>query len=119
VHFEAIALMLILSLAIAAQADEDPLAKYAEPEEPELPPSNMVLDLPRTAIAITDPQIDFLSPDGVTWGLVGNSVTANETVEHIEQLLKSAKDNDIAVFISPTITTQLITVGNLKVRWRK
>ena len=101
VRFEAIALMLILGIAAVAQADEDPLAKYAEPEEPGLPPSNMVLDLPRTAIVITDPQIDFLSPDGVTWGLVGNSVTANKTVEHIEQLLKTAKANDIAVFISP------------------
>ena len=82
----------------AASAHDDP---YAEPDEPGLPPSNMVLDLPRTAIVITDPQIDFLSPDGVTWGLVGNSVTANKTVEHIEQLLKTAKANDIAVFISP------------------
>jgi len=101
VRIEAIALMVILGVATVAQADEDPLAKYAEPEEPGLPPSNMVLDLPRTAIVITDPQIDFLSPDGVTWGLVGNSVTANKTVEHIEQLLKTAKANDIAVFISP------------------
>ena len=64
-------LMLILGIATVAQTDEDPMAKYAEPEEPGLPPSNMVLDLPRTAIVITDPQIDFLSPDGVTWGLVG------------------------------------------------
>jgi len=82
----------------AAIAQDDP---YAEPEEPGLPPSNMELDLSRTAIVITDPQIDFLSPDGVTWGLVGNSVTANKTVEHIEQLLIAAKENDIAVFISP------------------
>ncbi len=79
-------------------AEEDP---YAEPAEPGLPPSNMVLDLPRTAIVITDPQIDFLSPDGVTWGLVGNSVTANKTVENIEQLFKTAKENNILVFISP------------------
>ena len=53
-------------------AQDDP---YAEPEEPGLPPSNMELDLSRTALVITDPQIDFLSPDGVTWGIVGNSVT--------------------------------------------
>ena len=79
-------------------AQEDP---YAEPEEPGLPPSNMELDLSRTAIVITDPQIDFLSPDGVTWGIVGNSVTNNKTVEHIEQLLKTAKANGIPVFISP------------------
>jgi len=72
-------------MASFASADDDP---YAEPEEPGLPPSNMELDLSRTAIVITDPQIDFLSPDGVTWGLVGNSVTANKTVEHIEKLLK-------------------------------
>jgi isochorismate hydrolase len=101
VQFSAIALMLILGIATVVQAEVDPMAKYAEPEEPGLPPSNMDLDLPRTAIVITDPQIDFLSPDGVTWKLVGNSVTANKTVEHIEQLLKVAKANDIAVFISP------------------
>lgn len=87
-----------IALSSVASAQDNP---YAEPEKPGLPPSNMVLDLPRTAIVITDPQIDFLSPDGVTWGLVGNSVTANKTVEHIEQLLKTAKENDIAVFISP------------------
>ena len=41
---------------------------------------------PRTALVITDPQNDFLSPDGVAWGLVGTNVTANNTIEHIEQL---------------------------------
>jgi nicotinamidase-related amidase len=95
-RFPAVLMALVLSSIAGAQ--DNP---YAEPEEPGLPPSNMVLDLPRTAIVITDPQIDFLSPDGVTWGIVGNSVTANKTVEHIEQLLKAAKANDIAVFISP------------------
>ena len=74
---------------------------YAEPEKPGLPPSNMELNLSRTAIVITDPQIDFLSPDGVTWALVGNSVTKNKTVENIEQLLKTAKKQGIPVFISP------------------
>ncbi len=54
-----------------------------------------------TAIVITDPQNDFLSPDGVTWGLVGNSVTENGTVEHIEALLKAAKDRGYDVFVSP------------------
>ena len=55
----------------------------------------------RTALVITDPQNDFLSPDGVTWGVVGKSVTANNTVANIESLLKAAKANDIPVFISP------------------
>ncbi len=54
-----------------------------------------------TALLITDPQIDFLSPEGVTWDLVGKSVTENRTVENIEALFKAAKGNDIQVFISP------------------
>ena len=54
-----------------------------------------------TAVVITDPQNDFLSPDGVTWGLVGASVTENKTVEHIEALLEAAKDNSVDVFVSP------------------
>ena len=54
-----------------------------------------------TALVITDPQNDFLSPDGVTWGLVGDSVTANGTVDKIEALLKAAKAGGTPVFISP------------------
>lgn len=54
-----------------------------------------------TAIVITDPQNDFLSPDGVTWGVVGESVTANNTVNNIEALFKVAKEKNITVFISP------------------
>jgi nicotinamidase-related amidase len=54
-----------------------------------------------TALVITDPQNDFLSPEGVTWGVVGESVTENNTVEHIEHLLEAAKENDIPVFVSP------------------
>jgi nicotinamidase-related amidase len=55
----------------------------------------------RTALVITDPQNDFLSPKGVTWGVVGKSVTENNTVENIEKLLKAAKANGIPVFVSP------------------
>ena len=54
-----------------------------------------------TAIVITDPQNDFLSPDGVTWELVGASVEENGTVEHIEQLLSAAKAQGYDLFISP------------------
>lgn len=92
------ALLAVFMLSNPVGALEDP---YAEPAEPGLPPSNMELDLSRTALVITDPQIDFLSPDGVTWGLVGNNVTHLKTVEHIGQLLKTAKENGIPVFISP------------------
>lgn len=54
-----------------------------------------------TALVITDPQNDFLSPEGATWAMVGESVTQNNTVENIESLIKAAKANDLDVFISP------------------
>ncbi len=82
----------------AAAASEDP---YAEPAEPALPPSDMKLDLARAALVVTDPQIDFLSPDGVTWGVVGKSVTHHNTVENIERLFVAAKAKNITVAVSP------------------
>ena len=54
-----------------------------------------------TALVVTDPQNDFLSPDGATWGLVGESVTENQTVEHIEQLFQAAKAEQYHTFVSP------------------
>ena len=66
----------------------------------ELPNPGMQVD-ERTALVITDPQNDFLSPKGVTWGVVGKSVTENNTVENIKTLFKVAKENDILVFVSP------------------
>jgi nicotinamidase-related amidase len=67
----------------------------------ELPNPGMQIDPANTALVVTDPQNDFLSPEGVTWGVVGKSVTANNTVENIETLFKSAKNHGIPVFISP------------------
>ncbi len=67
----------------------------------QLPDPGMTIEAGRTALLITDPQNDFLSPDGVTWGVVGKSVTENNTVENIETLLKTAKAQGIPVFISP------------------
>ena len=54
-----------------------------------------------TAVLITDPQNDFLSEQGVVWGLVGESVKANGTIGNIETLMKTAKGNGYQVFISP------------------
>ena len=82
----------------SAAAAEDP---YADPAEPALPPNDMILDHGRAALVVTDPQIDFLSPDGVTWGVVGKSVEAHGTVDNIERLLKAAKATDMVVAISP------------------
>jgi len=54
-----------------------------------------------TALLVIDPQNDFLSEQGATWELVGDSVKENRTIENIERLFKSAKDNDYDVFVSP------------------
>ncbi len=54
-----------------------------------------------TAVLVTDPQNDFLSEKGVTWGLVGDSVKENKTVENIERLFETAKKSGYEVFISP------------------
>jgi biuret amidohydrolase len=66
-----------------------------------LPDPGMTIVKGRTALVVTDPQNDFLSPDGVTWGVVGKSVTKNNTVANIHSLFKSAKANDMPVFVSP------------------
>ena len=67
----------------------------------QLPDPGLIVEPGRTAVVITDPQNDFLSPEGVTWGLVGASVEANGTVDNIATLMKTAKANGIDVFISP------------------
>lgn len=77
-----------------------PLA-YADPAQPGLPQTDMIVTASDTAIVITDPQIDFLSPDGVTWAVVGESVTELGTVNNLEALMKAAKANDIPLFVSP------------------
>lgn len=66
-----------------------------------LPNLGMTIDSTRTALVITDPQNDFLSPKGVTWGVVGESVKENNTVDNIEALFRTAKEIGLPVFVSP------------------
>ncbi len=54
-----------------------------------------------TALVVIDPQNDFLSEGGVAWGVVGESVRENRTVENLEQLFRSAKETGVPVFVSP------------------
>ncbi len=72
------------------------------------PPVNDGLPLPgfeitpgATALMITDPQNDFLSPDGAAWGVVSKSVLANGTIENLEALFKVADETGLPIFISP------------------
>jgi nicotinamidase-related amidase len=76
-------LALLFGMAAAVADNHDPLAKYADPAEPALPATDVDISLSDTALVITDPQIDFLSPEGVTWGV------------------DTAKAEGLPVFISP------------------
>lgn len=77
------------------------LDDYADPPNPALPASTMSLEKGRAALLVVDPQIDFLSPQGVTWGVVGESVTEHNVVENIGHLFRAAKAADMPVVISP------------------
>lgn len=66
-----------------------------------LPVPGIELTRGDTALVVTDPQVDFLSPDGVSWGVVGTSVTENNTVSNIESLFRVAKESSMPVFVSP------------------
>jgi biuret amidohydrolase len=92
-----LAAVLSAGAAIAAPSAD----KYADPIKPALPASTMKLDLARTALVVIDPQVDFLSPKGVAWGVVGESVQQHHTVEHLTQLFEAAKASGLTVAISP------------------
>ena len=77
------------------------LITLANPAHAQLPDPGVEIVPGRTALLITDPQNDFLSPKGATWGVVGKSVTDNNTVANIDALFKAAKSNDMPVFVSP------------------
>jgi nicotinamidase-related amidase len=54
-----------------------------------------------TALVVIDPQNDVLSEAGVSWGLVGESIRENNTVENLDRLFRAAKQVGYEVFISP------------------
>jgi nicotinamidase-related amidase len=84
--------------AAAAKPADNP---YADPAKPALPQTDVTVTKGNTALVITDPQIDFLSPKNVTWKVVGKSVERNKTVPNIGRLLKAAKSVNMTVAISP------------------
>jgi len=83
------------------RADMGGAEAYAEPTDPALSASTMALEPGRSALLVVDPQIDFLSPEGVTWGVVGESVTEHNVVQNIARLFRAAKAIDMPVVISP------------------
>ena len=87
--------------AVPASRQNEGATKLVTARDLGLPKPGMIVDPTSTAIVITDPQNDFLSPDGVAWGVVGESVTENGTVENLESLFQVAADYNVPVFVSP------------------
>lgn len=54
-----------------------------------------------TAIVMTDPQNDFLSKTGKGWGLFGENITKNGTIENLRRIFDVAAKKNMLVFISP------------------
>jgi len=82
---------------------EQPTIVYGSGRKPDaaIPRPGLELRQRNVAVVVTDPQNDFLSPQGVTWGVVGQNVTDNNTVENIGRLFAASKENDVPLFISP------------------
>jgi nicotinamidase-related amidase len=74
---------------------------FAGEAEAQLPDPGMTVTAGDTALVITDPQNDFLSPSGATWKVVGKSVEANNTVQNLDDLFSAAKKAKMPVFVSP------------------
>lgn len=74
---------------------------YAEPKQYGLKRPGMKIDPKSVALVVVDPQNDFLSPNGVMWGVLKDSIQENNTVENIERLFKAAKKVDMPVIVSP------------------
>ncbi len=85
----------------AMGAVADPPSDGPTQEKAGLPRPGVKLKKDRFALVVTDPQRDFLSSGGVAWGVVGESVTKNGTVEHLEQLFNTADSTGTPIFISP------------------
>lgn len=104
-----VALALLASVATIGLAGSGALAQEQSraatatqpPVNDGLPMPGFEIDPTTTAIVITDPQNDFLSPEGVTWGVVGESITRNRTVENLGSLFEVADETGMPVFVSP------------------
>jgi nicotinamidase-related amidase len=74
---------------------------YADPKKRFLPDPGMRLDLRRTGLVVIDPQVDFMSPKGAAWPIVGESVTEQRIVPNLVRLFQAGKQAGIPVVISP------------------
>jgi nicotinamidase-related amidase len=74
---------------------------YADPQNPALPKADMQFNVARAALVVIDPQVDAMSPKGVAWPVVGESVIEHNVVPNLVRLFSAAKKADIVVAVSP------------------
>ncbi|KAJ54350.1 isochorismatase [Actibacterium mucosum KCTC 23349] len=91
----------VMAGSATSAATPEAMEYYADPETPGLPDMDMDIDPERTALVVVDPQVDFLDPNGVAWGVVGESVTEQGVVDNLERLFIAAKAADMPVVVSP------------------
>ena len=73
----------------------------ADNQDHGLPVPGFEFEPGRTAVLIIDPQKDFLHPEGVAWGAVGESVTENNTVANLANLMEASVGTGTPMVISP------------------
>lgn len=66
-----------------------------------LPNPGMTLERGRTAVVLTDMQIDFLEEGGGGWSIFADSYRKHGTIGNLERLVSAAKKNQIPLLISP------------------
>lgn len=66
-----------------------------------------VIDKTSTAVLITDPQNDFLHPDGKLYGLLKDNLKELNTIANIESLMKASKKHGIPLAVDPLVYTAL------------
>lgn len=74
--------------------------EYVDKEKMMLPKTPMQLQRDSIGLVVVNPQIDFLSPKGVGWGIYGASIKENNTIENISMLFRTAKALVLPVFVS-------------------
>ncbi len=76
------------------------------------------LNRSRTAVLITDPQNDFLHPEGKLYALIKDNLKQLNTIEHIDQLMDAAIRKGYTLAVDPLVydalDDQWINAGTLQ-----
>lgn len=84
----------------ATKLTQNVIPEYADSDKMMLPKTQMKLQQGAVGLVVVNPQIDFLSPQGVGWSIYGANIKENNTIENIGMLLRVAKALALPTFIS-------------------